>query len=189
MKTIFTTLLVAGLAIGAFANNENTPVEIRQTESSKVVVSVPSAIQGRVTVRIVDEDNRLVLRDRITSTEAFAKKYNLTELPEGTYSIEVSDANGTLKTATVSTVAKSTAPVYSRVSELGGNQYRLLVANLEAKDVQVQIFDGGQLIHSEAIDHPQGLHKIYTINKPGFSDAISFKVIVDQKLITYAAIR
>lgn len=189
MKTIFSLLLVAGFATGAFANNESTPVEIRQTEASKVVVSVPSAMQGSVTVRIVDEDNRLVLRDRIASSQAFAKKYNLTALPEGTYSIEVSDAKGTLKTATVSTVSKAIAPVYTRVTELGGNQYRLLVANLEAKEIQVQIFDGGQLIHSEAIDHPQGLHKIYTINKPGFSDAISFKVIVDQKLITYAAIR
>jgi hypothetical protein len=176
MKKLFLLLFVAGMATAAIASTENPSVEIRQTETSKVLVTVPASSQGSVTVRILDADKRLVLRDRINGTEAFAKRYDLASLPKGDYSIEVSDAEGTLRTATFSTLAKETKTVFSRVTPLGQNQYRLLVANLEAKAVTVQIFDGDQLIHTELVDHPQGLHKVYTINKPGFPDAISFKV-------------
>ncbi len=175
MKKLFILLFVAGMATAAIANTENQ-VEIRQTETSKVVVIVPASPQGGVTVRILDGDKRLVLRDRINATEAFAKRYDLASLPKGEYSIEVSDAQGTLRTATFSTLEKESKTVFSRVTPLGQNQFRLLVANLDANAVTVQIFDGNQLIHTELVDNPQGLHKIYTISKPGFPDAISFRV-------------
>lgn len=176
MKKLFAMLFVAGIATGAFAKNDEKAVEIRQTEPAKVLIAVPAAPQGILTVKITDANDRLVLRDRITKTEAFAKRYDLNSLPVGVYSIEVSDMNGTLRTATFDTKIVAKPVVYTRVTELGGNQYRLLVSNLEAKDVTVQIYDGDKLIHTEQIDNPQGLHKVYTIDKPGSPEAISFKV-------------
>ena len=149
MKKLFLLLFVAGMATAAIANTENPSVEIRQTETSKVVVTVPASPQGGVIVRILDGDKRLVLRDRINATEAFSKRYDLAELPKGDYSIEVSDAQGTLRTATFSTLEKEPRTVFSKVTPLGQNQFRLLVANLDAKAVTVQIFDGNQLIHTE----------------------------------------
>jgi hypothetical protein len=188
MKKLFLLLFVAGMATAAIASTENPSVEIRQTETSKVLVTVPASSQGSVTVRILDADKRLVLRDRINATEeAFAKRYDLASLPKGDYSIEVSDAQGTLRTATFSTLEKETKTVFSRVTPLGQNQFRLLVANLDAKAVTVQIFDGNQLIHTEQVDHPQGLHKVYTINKPGFPDAISFKVSTTNEFSSFVA--
>jgi len=187
MKKLFTMLFVAGIATGAFATNDEKSVEIRQTEPAKVMIAVPSAPQGTLTVKITDADNRLVLRDRITKTEAFAKKYDLNALPTGDYSVEVSDANGTLRTATFNTEAVVKPLVFTRVTEMGDNQYRLLVSNLKSKDVTVQIFDGSNLIHTEVIDNPQGLHKIYTINKPNSPEAISFKVTASNGFEAYAA--
>ena len=189
MKKLFTLLFAAGIATGAFAKNDDKAVEIRQTEPAKVLVAVPSAPNGVMTVRITDSQDRLVLRDRITKTEAFAKKYDLHALPAGEYSVEVSDINGTLRTATFSTVEKVKPVVYSRVTEMGDNQYRLLVSSLEAKDVTVQIFDGGELIHSEVIDNPQGLHKIFKISKPSSPNGISFKVSTSSGFSAYVAAR
>lgn len=176
MKKLFTMLFVAGIATGAFANNDEKSVEIRQTEAAKVMVAVNEAPQGTLTVKITDADNRLVLRDRITKTEAFAKRYDLTALPVGEYSLEVSDAKGTIRTETFNTKVVVKPLVYSRVTALGSNEYRLLVSNLEAKEVTVQIYDGGNLIHTELINNPQGLHKIYKIENPATVDGISFKV-------------
>lgn len=180
-------LFVAGIATGAFAKNDEKAVEIRQTEPAKVMIAVPSAPEGIMTVKITDAEDRLVLRDRISKTEAFAKRYDLNALPVGTYSIEVSDANGTLRTATFNTEAVVKPVVYTRVTEMGNDQYRLLVSNLDAKDVTVQIYDGDKLIHTEAIDNPQGLHKIYTISKPNFPEAISFKVTTANGFSAYAS--
>jgi hypothetical protein len=187
MKKLFTMLFVAGIATGAFAKNDEKSVEIRQTEPTKVMIAVASAPEGILTVKITDADNRLVLRDRITKTEAFAKRYDLNALPVGEYSVEVSDANGTLRTATFNTEVIAKPLVFSRVTEMGDNQYRLLVSSLESKDVTVQIYDGDKMIHSEVIDNPQGLHKIFTIAKPSNPEAISFKVTASNGFEAYAA--
>ncbi|WP_133555393.1 hypothetical protein [Algoriphagus boseongensis] len=187
MKKLMTMLFVAGFATGAFAYNDDKAVEIRQTEPAKVVVAVAEAPAGTLVVKIMDSENNLVLRDRISKTEAFAKRYDLNALPVGQYSVEVSDVNGTLRTATFNTAVKTKPVVFSRVTQIGENQYRLLVSNLEAKDVTVQIFDGDKLIHTEEVNNPQGLHKVYTIERPGFPDAISFKVTTSGGFETYVA--
>ncbi len=176
MKKLFSTLFVAGIATVAFANTEGKSVDIRQTEPAKVAVAFHAVPQGTVIVKITDDQDRLILRDRITKTEAFAKKYDLNALPEGTYEVEVTDQSGVLRTASFDTHAAVVAPaVFSRVSDMGDNKYRLLVSNLESKEVEVSIYDGDKLIHTEKIDNPQGLHKIYTIDRPS-AEGISFKV-------------
>ena len=187
MKKLFTMLFVAGIATGAFANNDEKSVEIRQTEAAKVMVAVNEAPQGTLTVKITDADNRLVLRDRITKTEAFAKRYDLTALPVGKYQIQVADASGNVNSSIVNTAVVTKPEVYSRVTVKGDNQYRLLVSALDAKDVTVQIFDGDKLIHTETVENPQGLHKVYTISKPAFPEAISFKVSTGAGFTAYVA--
>lgn len=99
MRKLFSTLFVAGIAAGAFANTEGKSVEIRQTETAKVAVAFNAVPQGTVIVKITDDQDRLILRDRITKTEAFAKKYDLNALPEGMYEVEVTDQSGVLRTA------------------------------------------------------------------------------------------
>ncbi|REG88398.1 hypothetical protein [Algoriphagus antarcticus] len=175
MKKLFTLLFVAGIAAGAFAKTEGTSVQIRKTETTKVAVAFNEAPQGTVIVRITDSDDRLIMRDRISKNEAFAKKYDLKALPQGNYTIEVKDDSGVLSTASFTNFVAETPTVFSRVSQLGDNQYRLLVSNLQAKDVEVMIYDGDKLIHTEKIDNPQGLHKIYTIENVSGA-GINFKV-------------
>lgn len=175
MKKLFTLLFVAGIAAGAFAKSEGTAVQIRQTETTKVAVSFNEAPQGTVIVKITDSEDRLILRDRINKDEAFAKKYDLKALPHGNYSVEVTDESGVLRTASFNNFVVETPAVFSRVSPMGDNKYRLLVSNLDAKDIEVLIYDGDKLIHTEKIDNPQGLHKIYSFDKVSGA-GINFKV-------------
>jgi hypothetical protein len=176
MKKLFTTLFVAGISMAAFASNDGNSVEIRQTETAKVAVSFNAVPKGTVFVKITDDQDRLILRDKITKTEAFSKKYDLNALPQGKYELEVMDQTGILRTASFDTHSVVETPeVYSRVSELGANKYRLLVSNLEAKEVEIAIYDGGKLVHTEKIIDSQGMHKIFTINNPS-SEGIRFKV-------------
>lgn len=185
MRKLFSTLFVAGIAAGAFAQPDGKSVEIRQTETAKVAVAFNAVPQGIVIVKITDDQDRLIMRDRISKTEAFAKKYDLNALPQGKYEIEVTDQTGVLRSASFDTHFALAAPaVFSRVSDLGDNKYRLLVSSLEAKEVEVSIYDGGKLIHTEMIDNPQGLHKIYTISKPS-AEGISFKVKTASGFETY----
>jgi hypothetical protein len=170
-------LFVAGIATGAFAagTKADETVQITKPEAAKVAVAFTEAPKGTVIVKISDSQDRLIMRDRINQTEAFAKNYNLKELPKGTYSIEVLDQSGVISTARVENFKEVKPEVYSRVSKMDENTYRLLVSSLDALAVEVLIFDGDKVIHTEKIANPQGLHKIYTIENPG-RDGISFKV-------------
>lgn len=175
MKKLFTLLFVAGIAAGAFATTEKLTVQIRQTEPTKVAIAFNEVPQGTVTIKISDQNDRVILRDRVNSPEAFAKKYDLNALPAGVYDVEVLDETGVVRTASVDTNVAVAPVVYSRVVKIDNNKYRLLVSNLDAKEVEVLIYDGDHLIHSEVIDNPQGLHKIYTVDKPGVGD-INFRI-------------
>ncbi|MDG1278027.1 MAG: hypothetical protein P8O16_12155 [Algoriphagus sp.] len=177
MKNLFTMLFVAGIATGAFAagTKADETVQITKPEAAKVAVAFTEAPKGTVIVKISDSQDRLIMRDRINQTEAFAKKYDLTDLPKGTYSIQVLDQSGVISSASVENFIEVKPEVFSRVSKIEGNSYRLLVSNLDSKEVEVMIYDGDKMIHSEMIDNPQGLHKIYKIEQAG-KDGISFKV-------------
>ncbi|SFU03620.1 hypothetical protein SAMN04489724_3501 [Algoriphagus locisalis] len=175
MKKLFTLLFVAGIAAGAFAKSEGTAVVIRQTETTKVAVAFNEAPQGTVIVKITDAEDRLILRDRINKTEAFAKKYDLKALPQGAYSVVVTDESGVLTSGSFNNFVTEVPTVFSRVAPMGDNKYRLLVSNLDAKDIEVMIYDGDKLIHTEKIDNPQGLHKIYSFDKVSGA-GINFKV-------------
>jgi hypothetical protein len=177
MKNLFTMLFVAVIATGAFAAETaaDETVQIKKTESAKVAVSFTEAPRGIVIVKISDAQDHLIMRDRINQTEAFAKNYDLKELPRGTYSIEVLDERGVISSASVENYIEVKPEVFSRVSKMENNSYRLLVSTLVAQAVEVIIYDGDKVIHTELIDNPQGLHKIYKIEQAG-KDGISFKV-------------
>lgn len=177
MKNLFTMLFVAGIATGAFAadTKADETVQITQIEISKVAVAFTAAPKGTVIVKISDSQDRLIMRDRINQEGTFAKKYDLRELPAGTYSIQVSDQSGLISSASVDNFVEVQPEVFSRVSVLEDNTYRLVVSSLGAQAVEVVIYDGNNIIYTEMIDNPQGLHKIYKIEQAG-EDGISFKV-------------
>jgi hypothetical protein len=186
MKNLFTLLFVAGIATGAFATNENLAVQVRQIATAKVAVAFNEAPQGPVIVKISDSKDRVIMRDKINTSEAFAKKYDLNSLPEGIYTVEVTDAENIVKSASIDTHAPQTPGVFTRVSQLNENQYRLLVSSMNAKDVTVMIYDGANLIHSEKIDNPQGLHKIFTFDRTS-TEGINFRVKTAAGFETYVS--
>lgn len=183
MKKLFTLLLTAGIAVGAFAQ-EN--VSIKQTETNKVAVVLDEASNETLTVKITDASGDLVLRDRIAKGQTFAQSYNLEGLPSGVYTVSMFGQNGVIASAEVDNTTAANPEVFSRVSQISDNSFRLLVSSLDAKDVQIKIYDGGELIHTETIDNPQGLHKIYTVNQPSVN-GVSFKVETASGFETYVA--
>jgi len=180
-------LFAAGIATGAFATDQDNVVRIRQTEAKKVAVSYSATSNGPVIVKITDSEERLVMRDKINKEGAFVKRYDLNALPEGTYQVEVIDESGVIRTESFDTFVAEVPAVFSRVSKLGDTKYRLLVSNLKSKEVLVTIYDDEHLIHTERIDNPQGLHKVYDISKP--SGIITFKVSTASGFESYVSSR
>ena len=183
MKKLFTLLLTAGIAVGAYAQEK---VSIKQTEANKVAVMVDEAANETLTLKITDASGDVVLRNRIAQGQTFAQSYNLEGMPVGIYTVSLTGQGGILTSARVENTVAMDQEVFSRVSKVDENSYRLVVSSLDAKDVQVKIYDGGELIHTETVDNPQGLHKIFTVNRPSV-DGVSFKVETASGFETYVA--
>ncbi|MFC3879004.1 hypothetical protein ACFOSV_02395 [Algoriphagus namhaensis] len=174
MKKLMTVLLTAGIAVGAFAQGSES-VQIKKIEAAKVAVAVNAVATGAVVVKIKNVDGDLILRDRISKADKFIKTYDLSQIEKGNYQVEVLGQSGTLAQSSVANFVAEKPEIFGRVSKMEDNSYRLLVSALDSKDVKVLIYDGGKLIHTETIDNPQGLHKIYKV-KQASAEGVSFKV-------------
>ncbi|MDN3204931.1 hypothetical protein [Algoriphagus sediminis] len=175
MKKFFVLLLTAGIAGGAFAQDA-TKLSIKKVGTSKVAVASTDEAEGSMIVKIMDQNGDLIYRDRIAERDGYKKIYDLSQMEEGEFDVAVTGQSGESTSATVSNYIEVTPVVYSRFSEVGEDTYKLLIsAHQEEEEIKVLIFDGGRLIHSEMVLDPQGLHKVYKVERPS-GEGITFKV-------------
>jgi len=175
MKKFLVLLLTAGIAGGAFAQDA-TKLSIKKVGINKVAVASADEAEGSMIVRIMDQNGDLIYRDRIAEHDGYKKIYDLSQIEEGKFDIQVTGQSGEFTSATVSNYIETEPLVYSRVSQLEDNTFKLLIsAHQEEEEIKVLIFDGGRLIHSEMVLDPQGLHKVYKVERPS-GEGITFKV-------------
>ncbi|MDN3204930.1 hypothetical protein [Algoriphagus sediminis] len=172
MKNLITLLLTLGIVTGAMATEK---IHIQKTADDKVIVALNEPASETLQIKMSNKDGEVVLRDRIVKGQTFAAKLNLEPLPYGTYNVEIIGDNGIVKNSKVNFTDSSQRDIYSRVTKIDENSFRLLVSTLTASNVKVSIYDQDKLIHSETVSNPQGLHKIYTVEGPSDS-GVSFKV-------------
>jgi hypothetical protein len=86
---IATMILAASVSVSAMANeagSEKTaksPVTLRKVDESKVQLLYGVNHAKTITVKIFDENNFLVQKDKIVSENAFAKYYDFSKLKGG----------------------------------------------------------------------------------------------------------
>jgi len=166
---IATMILAASVSVSAMANeagSEKTaksPVTLRKVDESKVKLMYGLNQAKTVTVKIFDENNFLVQKDKIVSENAFAKYYDFSKLKAGVYSMEVYENNvvvDQLQMDLNETVASSPL-VYTKLEKIEGNSYKLLVNALLPSDLSVLVFENDKLVHEEKVDNSIGFQKLY----------------------------
>jgi flagellar hook assembly protein FlgD len=99
MKTIttflFALLLTASAAFGNGKENEKaSQIEMFQVENGQFRLIYALEEAGKVKIAFYDESGRLVDTDRVKNEEGFLRKYDMTHLPNGTYSMKISSTSG-----------------------------------------------------------------------------------------------
>lgn len=183
MKTLIAMLIALGISTSTFATERTTDtpvksaVSIRKVEDSKVQLLYGLVPNGTVLVKIYDESNTLVQKDRIFKKEAFAKYYDFSLLSPAKYNIEVLENNQIVDKFELDLRAKSAEPViYSKVEKVANNQYKLLVNSLLPTDLSIMVYENGHLVHAENIDNVNGFHKLYTFAR--FSPGANVEFVV-----------
>ncbi|WP_185152597.1 hypothetical protein, partial [Fulvivirga aurantia] len=141
----------------------------------------------RVAIRIVDANNRTVFVETIKKHDAFARPYNFSNLPEGVYTVEVTDANGTtiaqienFETIEGKTIAYPTLVKFDNI-EL--DKYRLTIVNDGYKRADINVYDNNEnLIFNTTEDINGSYSKLYNLKRV---NAAKIEVIVAGETKTF----
>ncbi|CAA9261048.1 MAG: hypothetical protein AVDCRST_MAG56-2534 [uncultured Cytophagales bacterium] len=96
MNALFAALLTFASFSPAAENPANTPLAVgmyRLEDQNAVRVFVTNNNEDKVTVRIKDAHGNVVYTDVVKNYEKFGRKYVLSSLRKGQYTIEISNRN------------------------------------------------------------------------------------------------
>lgn len=135
--------------------------------------------QDDVKVSIHDASGRIVFSETIKDIEGFVRPYNFAHLPEGDYSIKVTDRSGR-QIQKISYKHEKAEPLAHLLKVSGSNaKYLLTVSNQADGDVTVKIYDGSNnIIYNKKEPASKEFAKIY--NLEGIAGQFTFEV-TDQK--------
>jgi hypothetical protein len=184
MKKITTLAFVFTLIAVGFVHANDThpksPVGMSVIKYKNIVkVFYRGEQAGKVKVTIYNADGRMVHNEILKDTENFMRPYNFSSLPEGDYTIEVSDAKGKRSQKVRYEIADGKRVAHlSRLSK-EGNTYVLTVPNEGRSAFTVRIFDDHDSLLYQRTEVVHGdFAKVYNLNK--FDGNHTFEV-VDQK--------
>ncbi|MCU0352468.1 MAG: hypothetical protein MUD08_01815 [Cytophagales bacterium] len=182
-KSIITAALVAISFTGAFAtdnveNAKDAAVAVQASARPNVYNLVyKSAEVGVVTVIIRNQDDQVVMEDRIKNVKGFVRPYNFDGMPAGNYSVTITDASGKTNLAVAYNNTVVNAVRKAEVTALENNKYQLRLIGNNADEVSVNIYDrNNELIHTEVFTQKGSFTRVYNMGKLAASD-LTFEVI------------
>ena len=116
-------------------------------------------------LRIIDENQNIIFSEKISAT-SYTKKFDLTELENGSYYIELDDSLRTLvypisvenKEVKILKRIENTKPVFRKK----GSMLFLNLLNLDGEDVQIKVFDSdNRTLFSEVIKNESIVTKAF----------------------------
>jgi hypothetical protein len=168
-KTIFPTLAFTAASLIASASSTETSVAVVANENAKTFKLIyKSASASKVQITIVNSDKQVVFSESFNNMNGFARPYNFEGLPEGDYTIEVKDSQGTkVEKVSYHTAAKEKSLIkITKLSEQ--SKYMLTVAGKGMNIVNVNILDAdGNSVFQNAHIVEGNFGVVYNLVKAG----------------------
>ena len=170
MRLIIVLTILMGVSFNGLAyqsdstSKEQKQIALKLVDNNKIQLIHKANPEGLLHVKIYDEKEVLMVRDRIATTKPFTKKYDFSKLEPGKYTLAIYDAKGELDQLVIDmTPRQKERPVYSRVKKVSPNKYKVLVNAPVASDMVVSIYDKGELIFEDKEPNTKGFQKIYKL--------------------------
>lgn len=179
MKTLFTVLFASILFSFASANpiraqlKENTSVK---SEGQKVQVTFKSPM-GKVAVRIVDKKGKTLAQNTFKTKEPVMVPYDLSQLPEGEYKLEITNGEEKLNFAIQNQKAPA-LPLMAYGKMKTDNVVSLLVVGLTIPGTEVAFYDEtGKWIKTDYVKVAEGFRRDYRFQN--LKNGLSHMVVTD----------
>lgn len=131
--------------------------------------------QADVKVSIRDAGDNLLFTETIKKSEGFVRPYNFSHLPEGEYTISITDSNG--RQIEKISYKREKSEAFAHLLKVAGSEgkYLLTVSNKADGNVTVKIYDeANHVIYNQKEDVTSDFAKIY--NLQGIPGRFTFEV-------------
>lgn len=145
-----------------------SPVGMSVVKSGEVVkLFYRGEKTGNVKVTIYNERGEEVYAETLRKTEHFMRPYNISALPDGNYTIELRDEQGTrTQNVTHNRAEKKRVAHLTRLISIGKNKYMLAVPNDGRDALTVKIFNEKEELLYENTEVIVGdFARLYNLNK------------------------
>ena len=173
-KTLIVLLIVFGTSLTYASNSENAKLELRENQNGIVQLLYTSSEAEQVTITILDDNNKIVLSEKVKNKNGFLRNYDFSKLEVGKYTFKVADNNGQLlKKAKF--VKKS--PV--ALVDLGDNRFRLIYGSKKDTPVLVVFLDkDGKTIQEDRFTSTNGFARTYIVDN-NITSAQKLRLVTD----------
>lgn len=173
-SVLFSTVVFAG---GTDENPSSSAsgVAVLKNSNSTFTVLYKSARTSDVKVAIHNTAGELVYSEKVKNASGFARPYNFASLPDGDYTISVSDSEG--KKVERVALQSGTVTKLVNVKKIGvEGKYLLTAAGKGSESIRVSIFDGQQnLLYTESRVISGDFAQVYNVAK--VKGSLSFEIV------------
>ena len=138
----------------------------------------------RANVNVYDQAGVLLNTQYTHGKDLFAKRYNLSNLPEGAYTFEVRTRDTTLRETIAFLGEKNQAQVAIQKST-DPKKYTLVMDKPDVSPLYVKIFDrkGGDLLYSDALNQKGVYRQVFNLEEV-WASSVTFVVSDDQGTVS-----
>ncbi len=184
MKTLTTLVALSFIAVSSFGFTGDKDKDKKTNPSPKAVAKMAvmkiapdnykmyyvSPEEGKVKVRLYNEEGIRIYCKKINSDEGFALPYNFKELEPGNYTFEVINPDGSVLRQVVNHADLveqiELDALEANVQRLeNSNKFELLVMKPNQQEVQIKIKNSnGLVLHTERVNFERGFKRTYDLS-------------------------
>ena len=161
------------------SNKKADQIALYQIGDNQFRLIYPYKEESKISIKVLDETGKVVDRDKVNNKVGFLRRYDMSALKPGQYSLEIKDGEETFFKAFE---IKNSSKVMAH--SLGDNRVRLLVS----KDLQIEniriLNDKKEVVYKERLDGIAGMARVYDLSNID-SDRFFFKVNGEEVLTIY----
>lgn len=188
MKTIMKfTAIISFLLVTSTTIAKDPEFSVEANGESKSLVLTLDTQWSTTKLRILDKENNVIYNETV-SKSLYAKKFDLSKLQKGDYSLEVDNSLRTIyytievgsEDLEIIKRKERSKPVFRKTE----NKVFLNLLNLDAEDVEIKVIDSqNRVVYTEVIEGESIVEKAFNFEK---AHDDRYTVLVKDDMLTYS---
>lgn len=186
-KSFSFVIVLLCFTLNVFANDEKPNIKIVSGKNNVFTLISNDIKKSDLTIRIFDGEGLNLHNEKVKVNKAFSKSYDLSNMPNGIYEVEIEDNISLRKyfvittSDTIEIMENGEQKIFKPIIVLEEYLLKLNLLNLGRGDVELHLSNAlGEEVYTENIQNTIAIHKGFDLSKLP-SGEYSIEIRVDDK--------